>query len=46
MKEYFVKNEKKHLMETRNPNEYKVTMAHTERMKKSPIIYMQNILNH
>ena len=45
MSKYFQKNEKKHLMETRHPNRFKVSMAHTDRMKKSPIIYMQNILN-
>ena len=43
--EFFVKNDKKHSMKTRNANQFKVAMAYTDRMKKSPIIHMQNILN-
>ena len=32
-------------MITRNPEVYKVQFANTERLKKSPIIYMQELLN-
>ena len=32
-------------MKTRNAEHFKVFHAHTERMKNSPIIYMQNQLN-
>ena len=41
----FPKNDKIHQMETRNPEVYKVQHANTERLKKSPVIYMQNLLN-
>ena len=36
---------KEHNLKTRNENKYQVTHAHTERLKKSPIITMQNLLN-
>ena len=45
MSQYFEKNEKEHQMKTRNEEKFKVSMAHTEKMKKSPIIYMQRLLN-
>ena len=41
----FPKNSKKHDMITRNPEVYKVQFANTERLKNSPIIYMQELLN-
>ena len=44
-KNMFPKNERKHQMETRNPETFKVNHANTERLKNSPIIYMQKLLN-
>ena len=44
-KHMFPENKKIHDMETRNPEKFKVQHAHTERLKKSSIIYMQNLLN-
>ena len=44
-KHMFPENKKLHQMETRNPERYKVDHANTERLKKSAIIYMQNLLN-
>ena len=41
----FPLNEKNHKMETRKEEKYKVEFAHTDRMKDSPIIYMQKLLN-
>ena len=41
----FPKNEKKHNMETRKPEIFKVKHANTERLCKSSIIYMQHLLN-
>ena len=32
-------------METRKSEKYKVQHANTERLKKSAVIYMQNLLN-
>ena len=32
-------------MEKRNEEKYMVTKAHTDRMRNSSIIYMQNLLN-
>ena len=46
IKKHFRINSKTHEMNTRNPNIYEVDFATTERMKKSPIIYMQNLLNN
>ena len=37
MKKMFPKQEKEHIMKTRNPEKFKVHHAKTERMKKSPI---------
>ena len=45
MRKMFPVNEKTHEMNTRNPSKFKVQFAHTERLKKSPIVYMQNLLN-
>ena len=41
----FPENKKMHKMETRNPEKYLVQHANTERLRKSAIIYMQNLLN-
>ena len=41
----FPQNVKKHHMETRIPEKFKVYHAKTERFRKSSIIYMQNLLN-
>ena len=45
MFKYFEKHDKEHQMKTRHKEKFKVSMAHTEKMKKSPIIYMQRLLN-
>ena len=42
---YFVKQTKEHSMKTRQSEKYKVQFANTERFKKSPIIFMQKLLN-
>jgi hypothetical protein len=44
-KNMFPENKKMHTMETRNPEKFQVNHANTERLKKSAIIYMQNLLN-
>ena len=44
-KNMFPENKKIHKMETRNPEKYIVQHANTERLRKSSIIYMQNLLN-
>ena len=41
----FPKNSKKHKMETRKNEVYKITHANTKRFQKSPIIAMQHMLN-
>ena len=41
----FPKNVKEHQMNTRNNEVYKVYHANTKRFQKSPIIFMQNLLN-
>ena len=41
----FPLNMKKDNMDTRHPDKFKVQHSNTERLKKSPIIYMQNLLN-
>ena len=38
-------NNKSHKMSTRKPDKYKVDYARNERFKKSPVIYMQQLLN-
>ena len=38
-------NEKKHNMDTRKTEKYIVNHAHTDRLKKFALIYMQNLLN-
>ena len=42
----FPLNEKKHDMNLRKTEKYKVTHANTDRLRKSPIIYMQHLLNN
>jgi hypothetical protein len=44
-KQMFPRNKKKHDMNTRNPETFKVQFANTDRLQKSPIIYMQRLLN-
>ena len=41
----FPKNIKSHNMNTRNEEEYVVQFANTGRLQKSPLIYMQKLLN-
>ena len=45
MHELFPENKTKHDMETRHQEKYEVFYANKERMRKSSIIYMQNLLN-
>ena len=45
LKHMFPKNVKEHQMKTRNNEVYKVYHANTKRFQKSPIIFMQNLLN-
>ena len=45
MKQLFPLNKSKHNMKKRNHIKYKVNYARTERYRKSPIVYMQNLLN-
>ena len=45
LKHMFPLNVKSHKMETRKNEKYKIQYANTERFRKSPIIYMQHLLN-
>ena len=45
MQQFFVKNDKTHNMNTRFPETFVTQYAHTERLRNSPIIYMQRLLN-
>ena len=45
-KEMFSLNKTVHNAVTRNPEKFKVEFARTERLKKSPLIYMQKMLNN
>ena len=45
LKHMFPNNSKEHQMKTRNNEVYKVYHANTKRFQKSPIIFMQNLLN-
>ena len=45
VKNMFPLNEKRHDMETRNEDKFKVQFANTTRLKNSPIVYMQKLLN-
>ena len=40
------KKEKKHIMETRKSEHYEVDFSNTERMKRSSVVYFQNLLNN
>ena len=44
-KHIFPLNKKKHNYELRKISKYMVQNANTDRLKKSPVIYMQNLLN-
>ena len=46
MKQLFPPNIKTHTMKTRHSEHFEVFHAHTERLKQSPILYMQNLLNN
>ena len=46
MKHFFKVNEKDHTMKTRNAEKFKVDKFKTERMRNSPIVYMQQLLNN
>ena len=41
----FPMNKKQHDMETRQEEKFNVQFANTNRLKNSPIIYMQKLLN-
>ena len=45
MKSLLNENGKKHEMKTRKTEKFNVDYAKTSRLKKSPIIYMQRLLN-
>ena len=45
VKKMFPIKQKIHPMKKRTENKFKVQHANTERLKKSAIIYMQNLLN-
>ena len=45
MKHFFRLKNKEHQMKTRKSEKFEVDMARTERLKKSPIIHMQKLLN-
>ena len=45
MKHLFQENIKTHPMKTRFENEFEVNHAHTERLKNSPVLHMQRLLN-
>ena len=45
MKHLFPPNNRTHDMEPRHYEHFQVLKANTERLKQSPIIYMQNLLN-
>ena len=45
MNKHIIRNTKAHEMKTRNTEQYKVNFAHTERLRKSLVIYMQKLLN-
>ena len=45
MKYLFPQNKKVHQMETRFEETFEINHANTERLKNSPIIYMQRLLN-
>ena len=45
MKKYLPKNNKTYPVKTRNPEEYQIDSDDTERLKNSPIVYRQGLLN-
>ena len=45
MKQFIKKNTKTHEIKRIQTEQYEVNFANTERLNKSPIIYMQNLLN-
>ena len=45
LSDLFPMNEKKHKMQTRDDDRYKVDFANTNRLKNSSIITMQNMFN-
>ena len=45
MKYLFPKNNKTHPMKTRNEEQFEVNYSNTDRLRNSPIIYMQRLLN-
>ena len=46
MRKYFPENKKEHPLVTRYEEEYQIDSANTERLKNSPIIFMQRLLNN
>ena len=46
IKSFFPPNNRTHPMDIRNHEHYQVDFAHTQRLKDSPILYMQNNLNN
>ena len=46
MKHLFKPNKSTHIMKPRNHEIFNVIHANTERLKNSPVVYMQNILNY
>ena len=45
MRNLFPQNNKEHSMKTRKTNKFKILKTNTERMERSPIVYMQKLLN-
>ena len=45
LQQMFPLNIKEHSMNTRHKQKYKVQFSKSERLKRSPIIYMQTLLN-
>ena len=45
LKHMFPKNSKLHAMGTRHEEQFQVQFANTGRLQKSPLVYMQNLLN-
>ena len=45
LKDLFPLNQKKHIMNNRNQEKYKVNFANTNRLKNSSVITMQKLLN-
>ena len=45
LNDHFKENTNKHEMNTRNPEKYEVLFANNDRMRKSSIVFMQQLLN-